>query len=115
MMFHFYDPLPRSSVDMVGRLAWLPFGRNPFLYSSDGIRAPGTSLAKSAYLIRDEGDLDHIQKFFPLESSGPQVTKGSRCPRCHGRRRERPAGDRATASAAAKAPSLLVDLRRVPG
>ena len=25
----------------------------------------------------------------------------SRCPRCHGRRRERPAGDRATASAAA--------------
>jgi CO/xanthine dehydrogenase FAD-binding subunit len=39
----------------------------------------------------------------------------SRCPRCHGRRRERPAGDRATAAAAAKAPSLLVDLRRVPG
>src|ERR1700730_6724152 len=66
-MFHVYDPLSRSSVDMVGRLAWLPFGRNPFLYSSDAIRAPGTSLANSAYLIRDECDLDHIQKFFPLE------------------------------------------------
>jgi hypothetical protein len=23
---------------MVGRLAWLPFGRNPLLYASDGIR-----------------------------------------------------------------------------
>src|SRR5260370_1329587 len=25
-------------LDMVGRLAWLPFGRNPLLYASDGIR-----------------------------------------------------------------------------
>jgi hypothetical protein len=25
-------------LDMVGRLAWLPFGRNPLLYASNGIR-----------------------------------------------------------------------------
>jgi hypothetical protein len=25
-------------LDMVGRLGWLPFGRSPLLYTSDGIR-----------------------------------------------------------------------------
>jgi hypothetical protein len=33
---------------MVGRLAWLPFGRNPFLYSSDGIR---NAFGESAAII----------------------------------------------------------------
>jgi hypothetical protein len=52
MMFHVYDPLSRSSVDMVGRLAWLPFGRNPLLYASDGIRKASWKVRRHHRLLQ---------------------------------------------------------------